>query len=199
MKTFRVITTLVICSFCYSCHDYDGDPPPPPPDCKWTYYAQNVLFQPVKLHHPYDAENLDQYVSLYDQTQPIWCFSEVFGESYDQKKDSQIKVVTTLTGCNGTKASSNLYTNSTFAGKIGCVNIDKLDRPENGTPSVTLEIKAGPHHNQWWEKGFVVWTKTFTSTNGNPYINQNGTMYGVFIKNPTSGSAYGQIRRPDVL
>lgn len=54
-----------------------------------------------------------------------------------------------------------------------------------------MEIKSGPHENEWGEKGFVVWTKTFETCAGNPYVSQNGKMFATFIKNPTGMGSIG--------
>jgi hypothetical protein len=190
MKTYKLLIFILLLGIIQSCTDI---PVPELPSCQWTYNSQSVSFQPVALMHPSNADQLDGYANIYDMSVPIWCFAEIFGSGYPQKEGSQIKVTTSLTNCQNNTSRTNLYNNSNYVGNIGCASIGNLDRPENGTPRVTLEIKAGPHRNENWEEGYVVWTKTFTTTNGNPYVNQNGTLTGFFIKNPTAGGGTGII------
>ncbi len=180
---------LMVGSF-HSCTDPDL---PELPNCQWTYNSQSVSFQPVALMHPSNAAQLDSYTNIYDMSGSIWCFAEIFGSEDPQKEGSQIKVTTSLPNCENNTSRTNLYNNSNYVGNITCANIGNLDRPENGTPKVTLEIKAGPHRNENWEEGYVVWTKTFNTTNGNPYVNQNATLTGSFIKNPSTGGGTASI------
>ncbi len=197
MKTHKLLIFLILLGFIQSCTD---PVLPELPSCEWTYNSQSVLFEPVALKHPSNAAQLDQYSYIYDMSQPIDGFTDIFGSGYPQKEGSQIKVTTSLTNCQGNTPRTNIYNNSNniysnYESNIAPKSIMNLDRPENGTPKVTLEIKAGPHRNEWGETGFVVWTKQFTTTSGNPYVNQNGTLTGFFIKNPSSGGGTGIVAK----
>lgn len=179
-----IISTLIIIA-CITMTSCDAFPPPAPlPACTW---ANNSGFDFMKINlkmpttHSFYGISVTEFIT----------FPEVFQFGTGVVNSSNIKITTTVAGCEGTLSKSISYT-SMYADGLGASGFTKQNRVSTVAASahtVTIEMTSGPWTSMTTgEKGTIVWSSNLGSNAFalHPNLDSNGTFKATVSKSPQS-------------
>lgn len=185
MKKIIFITLILIACFSMtSCFQDPLVPPPPLPACTW---ANNSGFDFMKINlkmpttHSFYGISVTEFIT----------FPEVFQFGTGVVNSSNIKITTTVAGCEGTLSKSISYTsmNADGLGASGFTKQNRVSTIAASAHAVTIEMTSGPWTSiTTGEKGTIVWSSNLGSNpfKLHPNLDSNGTFKATASKVPQS-------------